>query len=254
MNRPTKQFKEIACSFYGCDGGNLDSDFWFCGLEWGGDISQIKALVRFDDPDREHGYLAEDGKTLNFCENISWTRSFKGAHTNQYNETICKFLNKFQIQTTINDYENFIKENEILFNTESGIGFKMNMFLINSPKHDSEWEEKHIRITGFHNRNDYQKWCVQGERAIFFQNLIREHQPKYLICTGITSANHFLDFFGCQVDPQHAENDDVRIVFSQIPNTKTNIIIVPFFGFRAYSINTEEKLDSLIALIKNNIP
>ncbi|MGX2950448.1 hypothetical protein ACWIUA_06015 [Ursidibacter sp. B-7004-1] len=32
----TNQFKNSALSFAGCDGGNLNSDVWFCGLEWGG--------------------------------------------------------------------------------------------------------------------------------------------------------------------------------------------------------------------------
>ncbi|KYK83499.1 hypothetical protein SA3033_07150 [Aggregatibacter actinomycetemcomitans serotype d str. SA3033] len=29
----TDKFKDTALSFAGCDGGNLKSDVWFCGLE-----------------------------------------------------------------------------------------------------------------------------------------------------------------------------------------------------------------------------
>ncbi|MEC4686653.1 MAG: hypothetical protein VST71_13100 [Nitrospirota bacterium] len=25
-----------ACSLSGCDGGNINSDIWLCGIEWGG--------------------------------------------------------------------------------------------------------------------------------------------------------------------------------------------------------------------------
>ncbi len=32
----SKNFSEAAQSLYGCDGGNLNSSVWICGLEWGG--------------------------------------------------------------------------------------------------------------------------------------------------------------------------------------------------------------------------
>jgi len=31
----TEDFKKVAISFAGGDGGNPNSDVWFCGLEWG---------------------------------------------------------------------------------------------------------------------------------------------------------------------------------------------------------------------------
>ncbi|STO63590.1 Uncharacterised protein [Haemophilus parahaemolyticus] len=31
----TEDFKKVAVSFAGGDGGNPNSDVWFCGLEWG---------------------------------------------------------------------------------------------------------------------------------------------------------------------------------------------------------------------------
>lgn len=31
-----ENFNEMALSHYGCDGGNLSSPIWACGLEWGG--------------------------------------------------------------------------------------------------------------------------------------------------------------------------------------------------------------------------
>jgi len=30
-----ENFKEWACSFSGCDGGDLKSPVWLCGIEWG---------------------------------------------------------------------------------------------------------------------------------------------------------------------------------------------------------------------------
>ena len=32
---PTSRFVDMALSFAGGDGGNLDSEVWFCGFEWG---------------------------------------------------------------------------------------------------------------------------------------------------------------------------------------------------------------------------
>lgn len=257
MTTPTDNFKKIAASFYGCDGGNLDSDFWFCGLEWGNDHTAIKTIFEVGDEDREIGYLPDDQQTIDFCQNVSWARSFKGAHTNQYNYTICDFLNEFQnpkLENPLTDYEQFIIKNKILFNMKDGIGFKMNMFLLNSPKNKSLWNEKHIKLTGFGTRKDYHQWCINGERAQFFKGLIQQHQPQYLICTGISSDHEFFTFFGCDHSTaQYASNEAVRIVFSKIPNTQTNIIVVPFFGYYQHCINSFEKLQSLIQLIKANI-
>lgn len=35
----TEEFKKIAVSFAGGDGGNPKSEVWFCGLEWGIGVS-----------------------------------------------------------------------------------------------------------------------------------------------------------------------------------------------------------------------
>ena len=41
----TEDFKKVAVSFAGGDGGNPNSDVWFCGLEWGiGDESSSDDL------------------------------------------------------------------------------------------------------------------------------------------------------------------------------------------------------------------
>lgn len=264
MTTPTDNFKKIATSFYGCDGGNLDSDFWFCGLEWGGDFgkddksTELETTAEYNpEEEQNRGYLPDDQQTIDFCQNVSWAKSFSNAHCNQYNYTICEFLNEFQnpkLESSLTDYEQFIIKNKILFNMKDGIGFKMNMFLLNSPKNNSPWNERHEQITGFDNRKDYHNWCINGERAQFFQELIKQHQPKYLICTGISSDYEFFSFFGCDHSTaQYSSNKDVKIVFSKVPNTSTNIIVVPFFGYYQYCINSHEKLQSLIQLIKANI-
>ncbi|TYA50756.1 hypothetical protein FXB78_07520 [Aggregatibacter actinomycetemcomitans] len=41
----TDKFKDTALSFAGCDGGNLKSDVWFCGLEWGGEQKNTLDLL-----------------------------------------------------------------------------------------------------------------------------------------------------------------------------------------------------------------
>ena len=43
----TEEFKKIAVSFAGGDGGNPKSEVWFCGLEWGiGDESLQMIFMR----------------------------------------------------------------------------------------------------------------------------------------------------------------------------------------------------------------
>jgi len=45
-----ENFKEWACSFSGCDGGDLKSPVWLCGIEWG-----------FSNPDGLTGEEYEEG-------------------------------------------------------------------------------------------------------------------------------------------------------------------------------------------------
>ena len=41
-----EKFKQFACSHYGCDGGNLDSSVWVCGLEWGTEFKDLADLEK----------------------------------------------------------------------------------------------------------------------------------------------------------------------------------------------------------------
>jgi hypothetical protein len=43
-------FSQWATSFSGCDGGDLKAPIWFCGIEDGGDVIDIKSWGRIDDP------------------------------------------------------------------------------------------------------------------------------------------------------------------------------------------------------------
>ena len=58
--RFVENFKEWACSFSGCDGGDVDSPVWLCGIEWryrrtkGQSVDEYKnELQKFGDRIRE---------------------------------------------------------------------------------------------------------------------------------------------------------------------------------------------------------
>ena len=73
----TEEFKKIAVSFAGGDGGNPKSEVWFCGLEWGiGDESS---------PDDFYEKFSLSPKLIPH----SWVEDdFDGSWTTQYNRKI----------------------------------------------------------------------------------------------------------------------------------------------------------------------
>ena len=77
----TDEFRKIAVSFAGGDGGNPKSEVWFCGLEWGiGDESS---------PDDFYEKFSLSPKLIPH----SWVEDdFDGSWTTQYNRKICWFL------------------------------------------------------------------------------------------------------------------------------------------------------------------
>lgn len=246
-----KNFKKIAKSFYGCDGGNLASDFWFCGLEWGQTLDELPIQTEVAD----HGYKDTESKIRDFTQNVSWSNGFFGAITAGYNQKICWFLNYFNNLDPEDKYQyiDFVKEHKVCYNEPDGLGFKMNLFPLNFPKHNEDWNQEIGEYTGFNNRLEYEKWCLTHRSELFMQ-LIQQHQPKYIICTGKTSKEKFFKFFGCEhVSSVTKSNEVVEIDIRRIPNTETNVIVTAFFGGPS-GINSLIKMASLAELIRESVP
>ena len=230
----TTTFKDSALSFAGCDGGNISSEIWFCGLEWGGEQKN-----EIDPPiDRENLY--------------SWLHpDFDGAWIAQYNQKICWFLWYFY-NLEWNNGENaeiFVKRHHILYpETNKGIGFKINMLPIGFPNRENiDWNSDLIKLTGFNSFDEYRQWCIEY-RGKFFQNVIKEEQPKLIVCTGIGEAERFAQFFMGSNALTWKNTDKYKMAYTKFENTL--ICIVPFFG-GANGINSYDKMENVVLDIKN---
>lgn len=247
-----KAFEELALSFYGCDGGNLKSPVWFCGLEWGGELHWDND-VNINTLATERGYQTpfdQEAIESDYMTNVSWSDGFEGAVTNGVNQKICWFLNYYLAidPTDSYDYAQFVIDHKICHKGDDGLGFKMNLFPMNAPNHDYSWDVKRAQFTGFESRSAYEEWCLK-HRGEYFRVLLKKYQPEIIIVLGKTHVHKFIQFFGCE-DAENFELDKngVSISYRKIPNTDTYLIISPFFG-GASGINSFNKMKDLTNLV-----
>lgn len=247
-----KSFESVARSFYGCDGGNLQSKIWFCGLEWGGDLQwpegqEGKALITQGE---DYGYQNESLHWVDYCDNVSWSEGFGDGLANGVNQKICWFLNYYLglDRTDSYQYVPFVQQHEICFNTENGLGFKMNLFPLNAQKHDHQWDQYRAQYTGCMDRASYESWCIQ-HRGEFFRSLVAEHNPEVIIATGKTHAHKFMHFFGVPFESMtEVAGQEITIAYCKLPYSDTYLVISPFFG-GASGINSFTKMQELAKLV-----
>lgn len=231
----TERFKEMALSFAGCDGGNLQSEVWFCGMEWGGSQDNAeKVASEFD----AQSYPS------------SWQdKSFESSWNAQYNQKICWFLHYFyDLYWERMSYQKFIETYKIMYRNSDGCGFKMNMFPIRfKGRKDVTWDGL-SEATGFDSFHAYCEWCVI-HRGAFFRKLIDEHKPKLVVCTGIEEKENFFHFFTGKASFDAVDDcKDFSLFYARYGNTL--ICVSPFFG---RPINSYAKMEELVEKIKNRL-
>jgi len=235
------RFKEWACSLSGCDGGNIDAETWFCGIEWGGGSDE-------KDKYYEEFLINEISKgKAKIEENIySWN------HHNNY--TYGRSLAKLYAAITGQKVENYIE----LTNQWKGKEiFRLNLYPIAfASTKPTLWHNYGLdKITGFDEKNLFQTWCFMN-RFPFIAELRKKHKPKLIVCTGIT---YLLDFFVCfggnQKNSSLIKQDDIipispgnknyprRYYWVQLDEYST-LIVTPFFSGR-YGLNSNYLLQEM---------
>ncbi|VEJ53815.1 hypothetical protein [Pragia fontium] len=228
----TDGFKALACSYFGCDGGNVLSDVWICGLEWG---------YQFD------GINAED---LRFHECSSWEdKVFMGSIKAQYNQKLAWFYNAYYNWDEDIFNDEFVSRRKLL--SKDGVGFKMNAFPIGFKNRSSvTWDEKFKSVTNLNSFEEYVDWCVKN-RGEFFRKIAKESNTKMIVCTGISNKDNFFKFFDCDFDKIISINNDIYI--SNIKNSTTKVVVTRFFNYQEGCINSKEKMKETVLHIKENI-
>lgn len=213
-------------SFLGMDGGNIESDTWFCGVEFGGSTEQMSTYYenyikfykkgpfeipyRLDCPD--------------FFINSTFDRFLTAMYLNLFKNF--KFTNTIDT-SLISD----VLKNE-LYNKNSKI-FKLNLFPI--AKENTYWDNKLTEELGY-DKNVYYN-SLFSKRIVFFKKLVSQFKPKNIICfspSGYTdyfirafinkrqTVNYSWDYF------TNENGNEFKISIFETSDTK--VIIIPFLG------------------------
>lgn len=239
-----ENLKKWVCSFSGCDGGNINSDIWLCGIESGysqGTKEEIKNYYQ-----EKLKCEIEKGKVENPRENFSW----KDSLTYTYGRNFAKLYKAIKGEK-VDDYRN-IENNEDLF--------KLNLYPIAFPSTDHRfWTEYNLyEATGFKDKYLFNIWCFFN-RFSFFSKIRKENNPKLIICTGVDYLKDFLMCFGAEninkieTGNIKAESDANKTkngrTYYWVKVDKTLLVVIPFFSGR-YGLNSNHLLQEMGSEIK----
>jgi len=240
-------FREWACSFSGCDGGNVDANIWLCGIEWGrgsyGDYYSKDLPMEIS-----------NGKATILSDKYDW----KDSITYPYGVSFAKLYMSIQGKK-VEDYE------EVTKYTGSEL-FKLNLYPIAFDSTDHNHWDKHglNKITGFENKFLFNTWCFFNRFPVF-ADLRRKHKPSLIICTGVDYLRDFLMFFGGneriekvssgKIHPASERNIYDRTYYWVYLDEKTLLVVIPFFSGR-YGLNSNHLLqemgEKIRGLLKEN--
>jgi len=230
MSRVTEAFREMALSFYGCDGGNLASSVWTCGLEWGG------------------GYEGDDipESEINAWPLDAWELDARGNLYNlkyQYNQKLAWFF-AYLLDWDVDRYRQEAAKHRLF--CAGGTGFKMNAYPLSYKNRNTVvWSERIKQLTGFDDFDAYRTWCIE-HRGEYFTQLARNYRPKIILCTGVSYANEFFAFFRCST-ASIVKHEGFLVCPTQTGDTL--VFVAPFFG-GASGINSYAKMEALVADIR----
>ncbi|TNF28710.1 MAG: hypothetical protein EP319_08470 [Deltaproteobacteria bacterium] len=232
-----EDFKNLALSHYGYDGGNLESDLWFSGIEWGGgiNVNELKKDIQ------KAPFLVP------FVDDLNGRKKYLKY---QFDRKLLKIL-VTALGKNVTDYHKEVLPSSGAYSS-TGPMFKLNLYPISfkntSPEH---WTKEIYDLTGFPTKELYMGW-IQQERFEFFNNLVKEHKPKVIVCAGISFKKDFLLAYG-GIDsvfdkPIHKlklgnKKSPVEVYESRITND-TKLVITPFFGNR-YGINRNDECEKI---------
>jgi len=248
----TEKYQETAQSFAGCDGGNLDSEIWFCGMEWGfhGEMKDGELADECLVPQYRHGGWNDTlEKWDDDAEKSGW--EWEDSLASPTNAKIGWFLNDYFNLGGFCSENDWLVKNKLFFNDPKGIGFKLNMFpLPLRGRANINWSDEIKEKTGFGSFDQYRIWTVQN-RGKFFQNLLHQHKPKRIICTGISEFENFCDFWGIKdfSTGKWIEGITTNTTFWVGENDKTQIIVTRFFGGR-WGVSSYSMMEELVRSIK----
>ena len=264
---PLKLFHDFVSSFAGCSSGNVNSPVWICGLEQGGGFLEDEYITEkwlregvreFEDMHTNsaeafmqnffaskspfcHGVLRalavlKFGKIPeDFQINTQWLES----HGLIGSQGLALVLNAYPVTMKSRSYSNDAWDSEYKIQHEDG-----------SKELFKDW----VSLPYFWL---YKKWTIAARKIPFIQ--VREKKaPKLIICTGSEEVYDFFELWGVNwmgaeiiPDPQN-ELQPVYLSFAQNKPGQNNTIVavVPFFGYQKSTLNSYERYNRIINLLR----
>lgn len=223
LNQELKKIKNGESSFIGMDGGNPNSDYWFCGIEFGSHLKEManyyEKYIEFNEVEK---FLIPYRKD---CPDI-----FLKSFFDKYLASIYSIL--FLDNELPNKEEIDLILKKKLYNKTSKI-FKMNLFPL--AKKDVSWDktfESNLKIS----KSEYYG-KIFNNRIKFIKELSEKFKPKNIICFSTKEYSEYFErtFFN--------ENEKIEFQFDSIKlknekrgnikvykNGVLNVIIIPFLG------------------------
>lgn len=211
------KFSTWATSYAGCDGGNISGNFWFCGIEFGGnkdpktiDMSPIITPPSVSDKRRKNSFVRKSRYNQNLLRLYSYILGLGGDYG-----------------ALVKNYPAFsISSNE----------FKLNLYPIGFPDDGvGNWSYEHFQKTGLLSKRLYQAWC-QMHRFPKLNELQKENNPSIIVCTGISYAIEFFMAFGNKKAVFEHNNIDLgnkkTLKWCRGNEGKTLVFVTPFLGGR----------------------
>jgi len=214
----SKGLDDWACSYSGCDGGDLSSDIWLCGIEWG--------YEKATEEERQNYYkniLPEEinageqalNEIYNFFADESMSFPFNLAFAKLYSAVK---------NGVVSEYKK--NEGAILKLNLSPIAFRSDDELL--------WGESLISATGFNKKCDFIAYMNNLNR---FVRITEYYKPKLIICIGSGYRNDFIKgFFGGDkaklerqaIKPEPSNKNQNNRYVSYAYHNDTLLVVIPF--------------------------
>ncbi len=204
-----KNLEKWANSYSGCDGGDISSDVWLCGVEWGWNIKDAT------DEEREKYYKEE------LPEEIQNGEVKLDTDYDFFTDSIYPFNTAFK---------KVFKE---LSFPEKLLKLNMSPISFNGDK-DTLWTQNLVNATGFETKNDFMSYIMSLNR---FTKIRTENKPKLIVCVGVQRKDDFSKtFFGDEnLNPTQETirpaddngNQDNRYIY-HVKHDNTLLVVIPF--------------------------
>ncbi len=228
-------FKKWACSFSGCDGGDLKSRVWLCGIEWGYRRTKDQSVEDYHN-ELENYYCHEIPKQISEGFRSYRCEEYKmDEHLDyQYGLKVAK------LYAAIEGHD-VSKARDIATVSNGSEIFRLNLYPIAFyQEKDALWEQYGLdAVTGLESKQIYRTWCLL-HRLPWIAEQVKEHNPKLFIGTGIGYLTDFVISCGGSgiVSDIHKETiignpekpDDSKRTMYWARIGETTLVVIPFLG------------------------